>query len=333
MPNHSPIKELISKSKKVAIFWHTGIDGDALWSTVAFGLVLTKLGLKVDYYTPKAPSKKFDFLPDSKKFSTEFSYSPSYDLIICMDCGGIDRLEDIWTDNPAYFESRPVLNIDHHITNPNFGSHNYVDTTASSACEYLAEILLELYPDEISANVATYLFLWLSTDTGHFIYEKDSERTFGIAMKLMQLWARKKFLIDNFYRKASIAGIKFMWLLSQRIEQSWDVIYTYYTDIELEQVGLDKEEADSILGIMTRADHDGVFVLFKWYSIDQPWCIKASLRTKNPAIHVNEIASRHFNGWGHYAAAWCKVMLDEMSFEEKMAEMIEYIQDELSNQN
>ena len=48
-----------------------------------------------------------------------------YDLIISVDCGDEQRMGHTFADLPM---PRPALiNIDHHVTNTNFGSINLVD--------------------------------------------------------------------------------------------------------------------------------------------------------------------------------------------------------------
>jgi len=313
MKSHSQTQELKSQlldAKNIAVFGHRNVDGDALWSCLALGTVLENLGKKVSYYTTETPSSSFDFLEWTKKFKTNFDYHPHYDLLIFLDTADPTQLlREIWEWHEEYFAKMNTVVIDHHYTNTKYAKFNIVDDTASSACELLAELLYECDPEWIDDQVATYLFLWLSTDTGHFIYEQDSSRTFTIAAYLMDQWAAKKDIISKLYRSASMKSIKFLGKLSERITKKENVIYSYYRHSELAEYGIDKEKADSILGILTRIDHDGVFALVKIHDHESPPFLKASLRSKS-WINVAEVAAR-FGGWGHKAAAGLKTEIGE----------------------
>jgi len=309
MKTHSlsqDIKQLLDQSAKIAIFGHRNADGDAIWSCLGLGGVLEKIWKSVTYYTPDAPSNSFDFLEGIQKFNTKFDYHPHYDLLIfCDTADPSNMLGDFWNWHEEYFAKMSTLVIDHHVSNTKYAQLNLIDNSSIATCEIVAELLYELYPDMIDETIATQLFLWVSTDSGHFIYERDSARTFGVATYLLSKWANKKSIISNLYRSSSFESVKFMWLLIERITKTGTVIYTYYRHAELAEYGVDKEKADTILGIMTRVSHDGVFALVKIHDHESPPFLKASLRTKNDDIDVSVIAGQWGGGW-HTKAAGLK---------------------------
>ncbi len=321
-PQAQQIKTLLEQANKIAIFGHRNVDGDALGSCLWLGQLLENQWKDISYYTTEQPSSSFDFLDGTQKFKTKFDYHPHYDLLVFLDTANPTQLlADIWVWHERYFNDMPTLVIDHHISNTRYADTNLVDDSSIAACEIVAELIHDLYPEEIDELIATYLFLWLSTDSGHFVYERDSARTFGVATYLLSHWADKRSIVSNLYRAASYKSIKFIWVLTDRITKINNVIYTYYRHEELEEYGIDKEKADSILGIMTRIAHDGVFALIKIHDHESPPFLKASLRSKSgskPGIDVSEIASR-FGGWGHKAAAGLKTEIGddrEQSLEE-----------------
>ena len=59
---------------------------------------------------------------------------------------------------------RPVVNIDHHGTNTNFGTVNWVVDTAGSTCELVYALLVEA-DLPISPEAASVLFAGIQTDT------------------------------------------------------------------------------------------------------------------------------------------------------------------------
>ena len=308
-PQAQEIKTLLDQSQKIAIFGHRNVDGDALGSCLWLGQVLENQWKEVNYFTTQTPSTSFDFLEWSSKFQINFDYHPHYDLLIFLDTANpAQLLWDFWVGHEEYFDKMPTLVIDHHISNTNYADTNLVDDSSIATCEIMAELLQDLYTDEIDAKVATYLFLWLSTDSWHFIYERDSTRTFEVATFLLSRWADNKSIISNLYRAASYKSIKFVWVLTERITKIPGVIYTYYRHEELEEYGVDKEKAGSILGIMTRIAHDGVFALIKIHDHESPAFLKASLRSKSDDVDVSQIAGQWGGGW-HVKAAGLKTMI------------------------
>ncbi len=304
------LKTQLLAANTIALFGHRNVDGDAAGSCLAIGAVLENLGKQVSYYTTQTPSSSFDFLDGIEKFKTNFDFHPHYDLLIFLDTADPTQLlKEFWVGHEAYFEKMNTLVIDHHYSNTQYAKFNIVDESASSACELLTELLHACDPSRIDAQVATYLFLGLSTDTGHFIYEKDSSRTFSLAAYLVDQWADKKTIISKLYRSASFQSIKFLGELSQRITKINGVIYSYYRHEELEQYDLDKEKADSILWIMTRIEHDWVFALIKIHNHESPPFLKASLRSKG-WINVADLAAK-FGGGGHKSAAGLKTEIWE----------------------
>ena len=93
-----------------------------------------------------------------------------YDAAIVLDCGDLKRIGGV---RRFIQEDKPLVNIDHHLTNDRFGSINVVDTKASSSCEMIFDLFKEAeYP--LNRNLARLLYAGIMTDTGSFRYENTS---------------------------------------------------------------------------------------------------------------------------------------------------------------
>ena len=79
------------------------------------------------------------------------------------------------------------------------------------------------------------------------------------------------------------------------------LVYSYYEDHELEQYGIDHDEADYGLYIMQDIRNNQLVALIKKVGI----YIKGSLRGRGE-IDCSELA-RFFGGWGHQNAAGFKI--------------------------
>lgn len=285
MENVAQLKKILSKSTKVAVFGHEYIDGDALGSILAFGRVLHKLGKKVEYFTTVAPSRTFAFLK-AKNVKTEFKYG-KYDCVFFLDFTPYERIPAFTKGHEDYFDAQTRVIIDHHPVPHPKGECLMIDTTASSNCELLYEIIMKIDPKLIDEEVATYLLLGTITDTGNFTYEKDSQRTLKIAADLVKRGARKKRLVDNLMRSKSLASVQFMSVLFGRIQQQDDVLWTYFDEHEIKKYGLEKEEAEAGMGIVTTIKDVGMYVLCR----EVAGLVRVSLRSQGK-VDVSALAQK-----------------------------------------
>jgi bifunctional oligoribonuclease and PAP phosphatase NrnA len=317
------IQLLLESSQKIALFWHRNPDGDCIWSLLGFGALLEKMGKKVTYFTPTLPSRIYDFLPWIKKISSQFDYG-KYDLLVFLDFSDMIRIQEFYDKDPWYFDHRQVIVIDHHVyTGKNSNRYVISDDTAMSACELIFEHTYAIWKNFYDSKVATYLYLWLTTDSGNFRYDEDHKRILTNALELVNLGADKKMVVNNAFRRKSFAWVKMMECMFKRLQKKWWLIYTRYTDSDLKKMGIDREEADFWQIIIQDIDEAKVTAIFRTDEEKQLCCI--SLRSKY--IDVQKIA-KSFGGGGHIHAAWCTVpriwrfqhQVEEIST--KVAEMI-----------
>ncbi len=318
-------KKTITKANKIAIFGHENVDGDCVWCMLWLGTILEKLGKTVTYHTTKPVGSWLHFVPWYKKIKTTFSYSKSYDLLIFVDFTEYSRIRDLTINHKEYFDTMPLLIIDHHIgPAPKKDCIMLKDTTTISCAELIFEYAQQRWPKLIDAQVATYLYLWLTTDSGNFIYETDSERAFKNALWLVQKGADKRFVINNIFYNDSLKGLEFMQTTIQRIKLKHNILYTYFTEDECNKLDIDIETADQWFYASTRVKWPKLFVRFRIEKLYIKW----SLRTRNMSwtnkkvIDCAAIARDLFGGGGHKPAAWFKVDLDKKKSIESQLESI-----------
>lgn len=325
-------KTKFEQAHTIAIFWHRNIDGDCLGSALSVGTLLTNQGKQVSYFTPDTPVTNWHFLEKISLFQTQFDYTQSYDLLLFVDSGNnTTQLKDFWVAYPDYFTRHTnKLVIDHHQSNPGYGDCNIIDTSASSACELITEMLLELYPDQITPEIATYLYMGMSTDTGHFFYEKDPLRTSTLTARLLAYGARKQRLVQHLYQSNSLAQVQFLGHLIDRITLQGKIISSRFTQHELVEWWVDGQHIEHIIPVLTSIDHAGIFVLFKANDQDplEPH-LRCSLRTKNPDIDLATLAES-FHGGGHRAAAGARIPLAGRTVEATIQAVLDEINHRLS---
>jgi phosphoesterase RecJ-like protein len=306
------IKNCLDEAHSVALFWHENIDWDALWSILGFWALLEKLWKKVSYFTPHKPSHAFEFLNLWDKIKYEFDYW-KYDVLVFLDFNQYSRIPAFTLWHEEYFDSNKKVIIDHHKPEKEpLNSLVYRDPSSISTCSLLYEITKDWWIDLYDSDIATYFYMGLSTDSWNFRYDEweQSVRSFRIAADLLELWARKKDIIDEVFRSKSYRSVQFMQLVLWRMQKihisvGWgevlNVIYSYYEDSELEQYDIDHDEADYWLHVMQDIRNDDLVIFVK--KIDN--FLKISLRWRGN-IDCSFLANLFWGG-GHHNAAWLKI--------------------------
>lgn len=188
------ILKTIQKYGTFIISTHVNPDPDALSSQLALAAYLRSQGKTAYCINEENIPHRYRFLPDSDQIAkVSFAKKISYDAAIIVDCGDRHRIGDV---KKVLDPKKPVVNIDHHVTNDRFGTVNLVQPKASSTAEIVFE-LLEAARFKMTKKIATLLYLGLMTDTGSFRYENTTSRTHEIAGKLL----RFRLPVSDYYQK------------------------------------------------------------------------------------------------------------------------------------
>ena len=142
------LKKLIQENQNFAIFTHINTDGDALGSSFGFYGVLKNMGKNVDLFCESGIPKNLDILHVEKVLNKKTQ--KMYDVAISLDVGESDRM-GIY--EKTFYTIKQTVQIDHHLNNPNFAQLNFVNPEASSTCEFLYQLLIDL-GFEIDKNIA-----------------------------------------------------------------------------------------------------------------------------------------------------------------------------------
>lgn len=251
--------------------------------------------------------------PKKGKFGEKdvsFHYGESkYDLIITVDTGDLQQLGKVYEQNPEMFYSIPVVNIDHHASNGEFGRINLVDITASSTTEILIPLFEKLEAKTgmklIDADIATLLLAGIITDTGSFQHSNTTPRAFGVAAHLLDLGARQQEIIKYIYRTKRLSTLK-LWgkVLSKiKYDEIHHIVWSTITAEDLKETESSHDESGGIIDeLLSNAPGSQVVLLMKEKDKD---LVSVSVRTPKGA-NANDIAQM-FGGGGHPKAAGFRV--------------------------
>ena len=174
--------ELIETSRSILIVTHIHPDLDTLSSALALSNFLKNINKSHKVYNAGGFNKKHDFLP---RFDKTVKKLPKfYDLIIAVDCARLDRFGfDIEADKNN--QNIPIINIDHHVSNTNFGKINIIKEELCATALLIYEFL-DTLDIKITKEIATCIYTGIYDDSLGFSIDRVNASTFEVVSKLCQ---------------------------------------------------------------------------------------------------------------------------------------------------
>lgn len=292
--------ELINKSDNIFIASHINPDGDNIGSILALGLSLKKLSKNVRILKTDTIPTYLEFLPGIELIEEYQEDMGPDDLFILLDSSDEDRLGKL---KRLLGLTSNIINIDHHISNTNFGKINIVDPKACATGEILYS-LLDHMNIELDKDIGTNLYTAISTDSGSFKYESVTRDTHEIISKLFDLDIDHSDININLYEKMTINRFKLTnsLLSNANFYNNGRIAIVKVNDDILKETNATMEDTDSIVSSLRKIDTVEVSCLLKEFEKEE---IKVSLRSKE-YVDVAGVC-QEFGGGGHKRAAGCKI--------------------------
>ena len=169
----------IKKADSIVILRHRKPNPDALGSQIGLSeLIKATYPEKFVYVIGDMP-ENLKYIGDMDEITQEvFDQS----LVVVVDCS-TPRLINC----PFEVTVDEVIKIDHHPNVKPYGKICYVDTTAASASEIIAEFTFdEATPFQMNKLAANVIYAGIIGDTGRFLYPSTTSKTFALVSKLIQ---------------------------------------------------------------------------------------------------------------------------------------------------
>ncbi len=295
--------------RKVCVIGHARPDGDCIGSQVALARILAARGIDVICINPDPVPRRLEFLLGGMKFiRTDEAITTAADrAAIFVDCADHARAgERLKALYPT-----PVACIDHHLSNVGYAATNLVDSNSAATCEILAGMFLdnELAIDAITAPA---LYVGIITDTGQFRFNSTSRRCFVLAGELVARGASPAQSGFELYERESLGKIRLLqkFLASLQQECGGRVCIGTLAEGIFEETGSNSEDTEGLVDYARSIEGVDVGVLIERRAGGQ---VKASLRAKEPAYRVDQIAAL-FGGGGHACAAGLNLKSDGADF-------------------
>lgn len=295
------IIEHIKKSETILVLSHTQPDGDAVGSTLALGIALRKMGKSVTIYNEAAIPAIFRFLPSVDLFVNEINAFDSYDTVIVLDCGDICRVGEL----SDQVEKIPVvINIDHHATNTQFGTHQIVDNKACATAEIVYNVINELGV-EFDEAMAYGIYAGILTDTGSFLFQNTNAAAFEISAEMAKYGVDPYVVAQYVYAAYSLGRLKLLNMVLNTIEISKNgkLSTMFLSQGMLGETGTQLEDVYGLVNYAKHIEDVQVAALIRETCITShgTGSYHVSLRSSGD-VDVAEIA-RANGGGGHHSAA------------------------------
>lgn len=162
----------------------------------------------------------------------DFSFIPAqfkYDCVIVLGAPNKESLGKLYETNADIFYEIPVINIDHHAKNTQFGQINFTNSAASSTSEILTDILQQSMLESITATVAECLLTGIITATESFQKKNTTPKSLVIASWLMQQGADQQRIILHLFKTQPLALLK-LWgaiMSDLQLDEQTDCVWAH----------------------------------------------------------------------------------------------------------
>lgn len=302
--------KFIDRAENILVISHAVPDGDAIGSIIAFGAMLEALGKTPILVNKDGCPGNLLFLPGSEKVTKPGEIpagSPQPDLCFILDTAVRHRIGN--ESEEIIPAGIPVINIDHHVSNPLYGDTAIVETTAAACGQiifHLGEILGETYGKNLfSMDTFTAIHTAISTDTGCFRYGNTNKACHAITAAMMAAGLDTNELNNQLYGGNPLRRVMIL-------REALDTMSLHHKNrigtmsLNLAAQKKTKMQAGDHIGlIQTIRDIDTVQVAILFQSLGEN-STRVSMRSKEDSIDVNALAST-MGGGGHKQAAGIKI--------------------------
>ncbi|HEB73380.1 MAG TPA: bifunctional oligoribonuclease/PAP phosphatase NrnA [Nitrospirae bacterium] len=295
----SGIKKFIEDHRRFLISTHINPDGDGLGAAMGLKWALTRMGKQAEIIIDSAPPSVFDFFANYqwvKSLAGGGGVSEKFETVVAIDAPNLERLGSVTS---IFSENARILNIDHHISNENFGDLNYVDHNFASSAEMIFEII-KSFGLTADKDLAEYIYTGLIIDTGRFRFSNTTQQTHVTASELVAGGAEPEKISDLVFYHRTLETTRALGVFINSIELYMDgKVATAEFDYEyMHSPGWKKVNTDSFVNHALAIE--GVETAYFLREIDRE-VTRVSLRAKH-GFDVNALAGV-YGGGGHAKAA------------------------------
>jgi len=279
--------------KSALICTHIAPDSDAIGSSCALWLILNKLNINAKVYLSCELPEYLRPLTTQIEFCYEIPKT-KVDAVIGLDTSNKERLGEKYKE--LLLSADMIFNIDHHISNTNWGQFNHVEAEASSTAE-IVFFIAEHFKHGHDSALSNLLFAGLADDTGCFRYTNTTARSLEVAKRLVELGGSPSEVANAIYFSIPERVIRLRTAALSTLKTSLNgELASIYVDLQmLNSLGAAVEDSERLVDD-ARSIKGTIGVFFMRETKPDVW--KFSLRSKDLRLDVNKLA-QEFGGGGH----------------------------------
>lgn len=291
--------EYIRAAQQIALVTHLSPDPDAIGSALGLTLALERLGKTVAVLCDDPVPDEVRFLPAADRLAASLPEGMAPDLLVALDSSDLERLGEAAA--PLLAAGIPILNIDHHITNLNYGTVNLVDPNCAATAELVVALLNELGAG-LTRKIATCLLAALVGDTRAFSTPSVTPTTLRVAARLVEDGANLAAIVEAVFNRHSFDDLRMIGLALANAQRSDSVIWTVLSQAERQEHALLQARAKGLSNLLLSADGASMAAVFEEKEGGE---VEISFRA-SPGYDVASLALS-LGGGGHPQAAGCTV--------------------------
>ncbi|OEF98648.1 DHH family phosphoesterase [Desulfuribacillus alkaliarsenatis] len=291
----------IKDNNNYLIVTHVNPDGDTIGGALAMAHMLEGLHKKFQIVNEDRIPNKYLFLPMADEIRMPAELEETIDVVITVDCADYKRIGTSLISRLSQL-SIPIINIDHHPTNDEYGSINIIDEDAASTT-YVIYNMCKMTGIDITYNMAINLYTGLMTDTGSFKYSNTSADVHRVASELIDIGIDVYEVAEKVFETNTLDNLLVLKnsLATLTVDETGKIASIEIVTDEISQSQV--LESEGLVNYPRSIEGVEVAVSFKKIEQDK---VKVGLRSKK-YVDVSVIA-QIFNGGGHKRASGCTIM-------------------------
>lgn len=293
----------VRQARSVLLAGHVNPDGDALGSALAVGLAMRQLGISAYVSFDESPFRvplSLAWMPGEQILIPVESAPSELDVAISLDVSALERLGRL---GPICRSAKLFAALDHHRSYTGFAQLSLVDVNAEATAVLALELVDRLGAD-LTKDIATCVYVGLTTDTGSFRYRSTTAETHRIAARLHEAGVENDLISRAVFDDRQFAAVKLLGraidhaVLDVNAASGLGVVSTWVSAQDRRELGLPLDAAEPIIESIRGTYEAEVAVVLK-EGDDGVW--RVSTRSKG-ALDMSAVCGV-FGGGGHRLAA------------------------------
>ena len=305
----------IRQASRILLVSHTSPDPDAIGSLLGLWHVLCQMDKNALPWSVDPVPHEMQFLPGCEDVVRVIPDDFKADLLIALDSSDAERLGHRAKKlvNSDVFS----INLDHHLTNQQYGSINLVDDQWASTAEGVL-VLIDALGQSLDLDIATCLMAGIVGDTRSFSTNAVTSVTLKAGARLRAVGADSAYITARLLHQRPYDALR-LWglgITNSRLENG--VIWTTISRKERREYGLTKTPDTGLSNLLLQAD-EAVIAAVMTQQMDGR--TKCSFRAKAGQDVAATAAA--LGGGGHRLAAGCLLKGD---FEQVVQKVVAQLQ-------